>query len=106
VGSTKTALDREQVLQAVADQHDRLRARGVRRLGLFGSIARAEARPESDLDFVIEFEPGRKTFDNYMEVKDLLEKLFGCQVDLVIAEVIKPRLRHRILSEAIYAPGL
>jgi uncharacterized protein len=103
--STKMDLDRTQVLQAVAEQHDRLRARGVRRLGLFGSAARGQVRPGADLDFVVEFEPGRKTFDNYMDLKDFLEQLFGRRVDLVIAEVIKPRLRDRILSETIYAPG-
>lgn len=57
-------LDRRQLLQALADQRTRLRGWGVQRLGLFGSVARDEAGPDSDLDFVVDFEPGRKTFDN------------------------------------------
>src|SRR5437588_10946211 len=98
-------LDRQQVLKALSDQNARFRGWGVRRLGLFGSVVRGEARPGSDLDFLVEFEPGRKTFDNYMELKGFLEQLFDRQVDLVITEVIKPQLRDRILGEAIYAPG-
>jgi uncharacterized protein len=99
-------LDSRHVLQLLADQQARLRARGVRRLGLFGSMARDQAQPGSDMDFVVEFEPGRKTFDNFMDLKDFLEHLFERRVDLVTSEGIKPQLRDRILSETIYAPGL
>lgn len=77
---------------------------GVRRLGLFGSAARGETTDASDLDFLVEFE--KKTFDGYMDLKFLLESLFGCPVDLVIAETIKPRLRPFILKELVHAPGL
>jgi hypothetical protein len=55
------------------------------------------------LDFVVEFE--RKSFDAYMDLKFLLEDLFGCSVDLVLKEAIKPRLREAILGEAVHAPG-
>jgi predicted nucleotidyltransferase len=99
-------IDSRQALQLLADEQARLRARGVRRIGLFGSVARDEAWPGSDMDFVVEFEPGRKTFDNYMDLKDFLEQLFERRVDLVTSEGIKPQLRDRILSETIYAPGL
>ncbi|HLX10982.1 MAG TPA: nucleotidyltransferase family protein [Thermoanaerobaculia bacterium] len=99
-------LDRHQLLQALADQRTRLRGWGVQRLGLFGSVARNEAGPDSDLDFVVDFEPGRKTFDNYMDLKYFLEQLCGRTIDLVTSEGLKPQLRDRILSETIYAPGL
>jgi uncharacterized protein len=99
-------LDSRHVLQLLTDQQARLRAWGVRRLGIFGSMARDQARPGSDMDFVVEFEPGGKTFDNYMDLKEFLEQLFERRVDLVTSEGIKPQLRDRILSEAIYAPGL
>ncbi len=81
-----------------------IKAHGVRRLGLFGSCARGENTPKSDLDFVVDFE--RKSFDAYMDLKAFLEQLFGCRVDLVIADAIKPRLRTPILEGAIHAPGL
>jgi predicted nucleotidyltransferase len=94
-----------QILQALAGQRDALRAFGTRRLGLFGSQARGDATGRSDLDFLVEFEPGAKTFDNYMDLKAFLEDLFHRPVDLVVSEVIKPRLREAILRETIYAPG-
>ena len=81
-----------------------LRRLGVRRLGLFGSVARDEAREASDLDFVVELD--EKTFDRYMDLKLYLEDLFECPVDLVLSDSIKPRLRSTILNEAVYAAGL
>ena len=76
----------------------------MRRLALFGSAVRNEAKPTSDLDFVVDFE--KKTFDSYMDLKTFLEQLFNCPIDLVVSDAIKPRLRSAILAEAVYAPGL
>ena len=95
---------RDDILQILQEHQERIRGYGVRRLGLFGSAARGEATKTSDLDFVVEFE--KKSFDAYMDLKAFLEELFHCRVDLVIADVIKPRLRAIILEEAIHAPGL
>lgn len=97
--------ERDRILQTLASQQALLYALGVRRIGLFGSHARGDARETSDLDFLVEFEPGGKTFDHYMDLKELLEGLFDTKVDLVIAETIKARLRERILRETVYAPG-
>ncbi|MFY9826610.1 MAG: nucleotidyltransferase family protein [Thermoanaerobaculia bacterium] len=94
-----------QILQALARHGSSIRALGARRLGLFGSQARGEATETSDLDFLVEFEPGAKTLDNYMDLKAFLEDLFGRPVDLVVSEVIKPRLRDAILRETVHAPG-
>jgi hypothetical protein len=96
--------DREEILKILEKNQNVIRGYGVRRLGLFGSCARGECNEVSDLDFVVEFE--KKSFDAYMDLKLLLEKLFDCQVDLVISDSIKPRLRSLILGEAIHAPGL
>lgn len=95
---------RDQILTSLAEHRQTITDLGVRRLALFGSAARGEATEGSDLDFVVEF--SKKSFDAYMDLKFFLEKLFGCAVDLVIADVIKPRLRDRILGEAIDVPGL
>ena len=76
----------------------------MRSLSLFGSSIRGEETSGSDLDFVVEFE--RKSFDSYMDLKFFLEELFDRQVDLVLADGIKPSLRAAILREAIHAPGL
>ena len=75
----------------------------VRRIGLFGSLARNEADSESDVDILVDFvEP---TFDHYMDLKFYLEKLFGREVDLVTADTVKPRLKPVIKREVIYALG-
>ena len=94
----------EQILQVLRAHGPQLQGLGVRRLGLFGSAARGEATEASDLDFLVEL--NRKTFDAYMDVKELLERLFARRVDLVMAEAVKPQLRSRILQETIYAEGL
>ena len=95
---------RDDILKTLEHHREAIRRFGARRLGLFGSCARGESTEASDLDFVVEFEI--KSFDAYMGLKAFLEDLFGCQVDLVLANTIKPRLRESILDEAVYAPGL
>jgi uncharacterized protein len=93
-----------QILEVLRANREHLRRLGVRRLGLFGSAARGEATEASDLDFLVEFD--RKSFDAYMDVKELLEQLFGRRVDLVLAEAVKPQLKKGIFAETIYAEGL
>ena len=95
---------REQVLGILSEHRERIRRFGVRSLGLFGSVAREESTTTSDLDFLAEFDS--ISFDAYMDLKVYLEKLFGCPVDLVLSDALKPRLREPILSETIHAPGL
>lgn len=98
------AKNRDEIIKVLEQNREIIRGFGVRSLALFGSAVRGEAEPTSDLDFVVDFE--RKSFDAYMDLKEFLEQLFGCRVDLVIADAIKPRLRPFILAEAVHAPGL
>ncbi len=77
---------------------------GVRELGIFGSFARNEQRPDSDVDVLVEMD--RHTFDAYMGLLFFLEDLFGRKVDLVVKDTIKPMIRNRVLREAIYVPNL
>jgi predicted nucleotidyltransferase len=97
-------LTRDEVLQLLARNRDRIRSFGVRGLALLGSAARNEATEASDLDLLVEFD--RKAFDNYMDLKFFLEELLGSPVDLVLRDAVKPRLREPILSEAVHAAGL
>lgn len=96
--------NRKSVIRALEENREVIRRFGVRGLGLFGSAARGESTSASDLDFVVEFE--RKSFDAYMDLKEFLENLFSCRVDLVLADTIKPALRESILREKVHAPGL
>jgi len=93
----------EDVLKVIEQNQATLRKLGVRRLGLFGSYARGEATPESDLDFVVEL--ADKSFDTYMDLKSFLEELFRSRVDLLTVSSIKPRLLPIIQREAVYASG-
>ena len=76
---------------------------GVKRIGLFGSFSRNDQKDDSDIDIVVEFEEGKKTFDNYMSLKIFLEDLFKRKVDLVILESIRNELKPYILAEVKYA---
>jgi len=75
---------------------------GVIEIAIFGSYARGEQREDSDVDLIVDFKEGWKTFDNYMNLKFYLEELFGKKVDLVIKSAINPRIKPFIIEEAIY----
>ena len=94
-------MNRDDILATIRANEAEIRKLRVRELALFGSFARGEQTDASDIDFYVEFE--KKTFDNYMGLKRLLEKLFLRKIDLGIKSGIKPRLRDNILSEAIRA---
>ena len=94
---------KEGVLSAIEEHQGRLKDLGVSRLGLFGSFARGQAHTESDVDVLVEFEEGRKTFDNFMQLAFLLEDLFGRRVDLVTRESLSPYIAPSVLSEIEYA---
>jgi hypothetical protein len=69
-------------------------------LALFGSVARDAARPDSDVDILVEFTPGARTFDHFLRVAELLERALGHRVELVTTEALSPFLGPRILAEA------
>ena len=75
---------------------------GVIEIAIFGSYARGEQMKDSDVDLIVDFKVGWKTFDNYMDLKFYLEELFGKKVDLVIKSAINPRIKPFIIEEAIY----
>ena len=77
-----------------------IRSLGVRRLALFGSFARNEAGAESDVDLLVEFVAGQKSFDRVLALSDLLEELLGRPVELVTTEALSPYIGPHILSEA------
>lgn len=73
---------------------------GVRRVALFGSVQRNEARADSDVDVLVEFAPGMKSFDRLMALGDLLEHTLGRRIELVTLESLSPFIGPHILSEA------
>lgn len=95
-------LDRQTVLEILRRDREELRRLGVRHLSIFGSAARDEASPQSDVDVLVTFE--RKTFRGYVGLLRHLEELLGRRVDLVIEEAVKPAIRSRILAEKVDVP--
>jgi len=90
-----------EIIQLLRQRRDELRKRfGVKSLAVFGSVARGEAGPESDVDILVEFEssPG---FDGYMALKFYLEDLLGRKVDLVMKNALKPWARDAVLREKV-----
>lgn len=73
---------------------------GARNIRIFGSVARGEAKEGSDVDFLVDLEPGRSLLDHAALLLDL-EQLLGCKVDVVTVRGIRPRIREQVLREAV-----
>ncbi len=93
---------RDEVLALIAAHKDELLALGVASLSLFGSVARDEARPDSDVDVLVELAYPMGAF-KYFDIQYYLEDLLGRKVDLLTLEGLHPRMRDRVLKEAIRA---
>ena len=73
---------------------------GARNIRVFGSVARGEADANSDVDFLVDLEPGRSLFDLGGLLMDL-QQLFDCKVDVITSKGLKARMRDRVLKEAV-----
>ncbi len=96
----KTSLTHQQAVTRLLEAEQDIRALGVERLALFGSVLRGEARPESDVDILVQFIRGAKTFDRFLALSELLEARLGRHVDLVTTEALSPFIGPHILAEA------
>jgi len=91
----------EQLLQSKRDEIIGLAARhGAINVRVFGSVARGEARPDSDVDFLVDLESGRSLFDLGGLLTDL-QNLLGCKVDVVTERGLRARVRERVKREAV-----
>jgi uncharacterized protein len=93
---------REEALRRLAEHRDELAAMGAGSLSLFGSVARDEAGPDSDVDILIELGRPMGLFD-LGRIQIRLEEILEQRVDLVMPEGLRPRLRARVLAEAVRA---
>ncbi|MHB8169681.1 MAG: nucleotidyltransferase family protein [Thermoleophilia bacterium] len=94
-------MDAKKILTLLAAHRSDLDRFGINSLALFGSFARNEAGPESDIDILVDFS-SPATFDNFMDLKFFLEDIFGRRVDLVTVRALKPRIRQHVEKEARY----
>ena len=90
---TELMSKRDQILKIAAK-------RGAKRIRLFGSAARGDSGPGSDVDFLVEFEPGRSLLDQGGLLMDLQESL-GCKVNVVSEGGLRARYRERVLREVV-----
>ena len=97
---TSRPLTRDQAIARLRAAEAEIRALGVRRLALFGSVLRGEARPDSDVDLLVEFDPKLKSFDRFIALAELLERLLGRRVELVTTEALSPFIGPHILADA------
>ena len=95
----KQILTKQDVFDILRQNRARLQSLGVKRLGLFGSFVRGQQRTDSDVDLLVEFETGKKTFDHFIELCFYLEELLGHKVELVTAESLSPHMAPHILNE-------
>ncbi|MCL2074780.1 MAG: nucleotidyltransferase family protein [Marinilabiliaceae bacterium] len=86
-----------------ANKQDISKKYHLKKLGIFGSYARGEQTPESDLDLIIEFEDYTRDLTEKKEfLRKELQSIFNIQVDICREKYIKPIFRQQILSDAIY----
>ena len=93
---------RSDVLARLCAEASTLREMGLARCALFGSFARDQLiRPDSDVDLLVSFQPGRKDFDAYLALVDHLETILARRVDLVTIEGLSKHLAPTVLLEAV-----
>ena len=97
---TSTPLTRDQAFTQLRAVEAEIFELGVERLALFGSGVRNEARPDSDVDVLVEFRPGLKSFDRFLALAELLERVLERRVELVTTEALSPFIGPHILAEA------
>lgn len=97
-----TKMTRDRVLACLKQHQTELQRMDVASLAVFGSVARDEARPDSDIDLLVEFARPVGMF-RFLEVKEFLEEILGRPVDLATPDALKRQFRDEILAEAVYA---
>ena len=92
-------------LEVIESHFRELRSLGARRVGIFGSFARGQAKPESDVDIHVEFDDSKRTYDNFFALHEVLEKFIGRRVDLVTDKALSAGKARLILPTVRYASG-
>ena len=92
----------QQIIDVLQKHREHLKRLGVERIRLFGSAARGELRPRSDVDMVVEF--SQTTYRRFVEVKSFLESILGRRVDLLTPAAVQGRLKDEIERDLIDVP--
>jgi predicted nucleotidyltransferase len=101
---TMPLMTRDEIIKKLKAREADLRAQGVAHAAVFGSIARGEDHPDSDIDILVDLDPTIVvTIVDYAGVKDFIADMFDRPVDVVSRESLKPRVRPKATADAIYA---
>jgi uncharacterized protein len=99
-----TSMKSSEAIETLRRSEQALRQRGVRRAALFGSVARGDNSPDSDIDIMVEVDPDACiTIFDYVNLKEYIAGLFEEPVDVVNREALKPHVRPVATADAIYA---
>lgn len=94
---------KDHILQTLKINKSKLSKLGIRTIGLFGSYVRNEQSSTSDIDLLVDFEPEKETFDNFMAAYDLFEKIFKNEkIEVVTKNSLSPYIGPKILNEVQY----
>ena len=96
----ESRLTRADVIARLRQAQEEILALGVRRLALFGSVLHGTARRDSDVDFLVQFSKGCKSYDRFLALAELMEQRLGYHVDLITTEALSPFIGPSILFEA------
>ena len=95
-------MDKDNIKKEITDQLPYLAEKyNVKRLGIFGSVARGDSRKDSDVDMLVEFKSPVGFFD-FIRLENYLTESLGRKVDLVTKEALKPLIRNDVLNDVIY----
>jgi predicted nucleotidyltransferase len=97
-----SAQTKEFVLMLIRQHESDIKTFGVRRMGLFGSFVRDQQGKDSDIDILVEFEPGLKTFDNFIHLAFFLEDILKRRVEIVTPDALSPYIGPHIMKEVEY----
>jgi predicted nucleotidyltransferase len=92
-------LSKASLLELLHQHKQQIKSYGVKKLGLFGSFVKDTAQNTSDIDLLVEFEPSKKTYDNFMDLSFYLEKVLGRKVELVTPQSLSKYIGPHILRE-------
>lgn len=97
-------LTKEVILGSLEGAGSKLQSFGICAIGLFGSFAREQDGPDSDIDILAEFDAEKKTYDNFIDACFFLEDLFQRKIELVTPESLSPYIKPNIMKEVNYVP--
>ncbi len=95
---------KEETINTLRSRERELRAIGVAKIGVFGSVARGDESKDSDVDVLVQFTAKCHKFRNFNKLCDLLDNIFGERYDLVTVEGLSPHIGSKILEEVVYVP--